>query len=65
MEADNLLIPFICTRNHEPDIFLIVVAEPPEKDTSAANIRYAWRIDQETTSLQPVSIQGIECSPDW
>ena len=66
IETDNLLIPFICTRNQEPDIFLIVVAEPPEKESaSATNIRYAWRIDQEIISLQPVSTEGIECSPTW
>jgi hypothetical protein len=62
-ETKDLLIPFVCTRNQEYDIFLIVVAEPPEKGASATKIRYAWRIDQATVSLQPVSTQGIECSP--
>ncbi len=65
IDADNLLISFVCTRNQEYDIFLIVVAEPPEKGASATNIRYAWRINQETTSLQSVSTKGIECSPNW
>jgi hypothetical protein len=65
IEGDNLLIPFICMRNNEPDLFLIVVAEPPEKGAAVTNIRYAWRIDQASTSLKSVSIQGIECSLDY
>ncbi len=65
IETDNLLIPFICTRNYEPDLFLVVVAEPPEKGASATSIRYAWRIDPASTSLKPVSTEGIECSPNW
>lgn len=65
IETSSLLIPFVCMRNQEQDIFLIVVADPPEKGASATNIRYAWRINPETTSLQPFSTQGIECSPNW
>ncbi len=65
VDADNLLIPFICSRNQENDIFLIVVAEPPQKGASATNILYAWRIDQKTISLQATSTQGIECSPNY
>lgn len=65
IETNSVLIPFVCIRNQEPDIFLIVVADPPEQGASATNIRYAWRIDPKTTSLQPVSTQGIECSPNW
>jgi hypothetical protein len=65
VEKDNLLIPFVCRRNNEFDIFMIVVAESPQFGESATNIRYAWRIDQETISLKPVSIQGIECRSDY
>jgi len=65
IETNSLLIPFICRRDQEQDIFLIVVAEPPEQGTSATNIRYAWRIEPETTSLKTFSTQGIECSPNW
>ena len=65
IETNSLLIPFVCMRNQEQDIFLIVAAEPPEKGASATNIRYAWRIDPKTISLQPFSTQGIECSPNW
>jgi len=65
IETDSLLIPFVCMRNQQQDIFLIVVAEAPEKNASATAIRYAWRIDPETTSLQPFSTKGIECSPNW
>lgn len=65
VEKDNLLIPFVCRRNNEFDTFLIVVAESPKKGESATNIRYAWRIDQESISLKPVSTQGIECRPDY
>jgi hypothetical protein len=65
IETDSLLIPFVCMRNQEQDIFLIVVAEPPEKGASATSIHYAWRIDPETISLKPFSTQGIECSPNW
>lgn len=64
VEKDDLLIPFVCRRNNEFDSFLIVVAETPKKGESATNIRYAWRIDQESTSLKPVSTKGIECRPD-
>jgi hypothetical protein len=63
-EPGDALIPFICTRKMEPDIFLIVIAAAPQKGP-ATNIRYAWRIDQATISLQTVSTQDIECSPDW
>ena len=65
IETNSLLIPFVCMRNQEQDFFLIVVAEPPAKDAPATNIHYAWRIDPETTSLQPFSTQGVECSPNW
>ena len=65
VEPDSLLIPFVCMRHQERDIFLIVVAERPENGESTTNIRYAWRIDPKTTSLQPFSTKGIECSPSW
>jgi hypothetical protein len=65
VETDSLLIPFVCRRNQEPDLFLIVVAERPVNGRSATNIRYAWRIDQASISLKPVSTDSIECSPDW
>jgi hypothetical protein len=65
IETDSLLIPYVCMRNQAQDLFLIVVAEPPKNEESATNIRYAWRIDPETTSLQPFSTKNIECSPNW
>jgi hypothetical protein len=63
-QPGDALIPFICTRKLERDLFLIVIAAAP-KTGSATDIRYAWRIDQSTLSLQTVSTQDIECSPDW
>jgi len=63
IETESLLIPFTCIQKQGWDIFLIVVAEPPENGAVATNILYAWRIDSATTTLQPVPTQGIECSP--
>lgn len=59
---NDLLISFVCGQQGTQDIFLIVIAEQPKPGANATNIRSAWRIDQETTTLKAVSTQGILCS---
>ena len=65
VQAGDILIPFTCRQNDLMDLFLVVIAAYPKKGESAADIRYAWRIDPTSTTFQPVSKGGIVCSPNW
>lgn len=66
-QAGEVLIPFTCVHDNEEayDYFLVVLAAYPGVGQPATDIHYSWRIDPETTSLQPVSYQDIVCPPYW
>jgi hypothetical protein len=62
-QENDVLIAFTCSHNNEPDISLIVIADRPQGEKPATDIHYAWRIDPETTTLQPVGYRNIQCWP--
>jgi hypothetical protein len=65
VQAGDVFIPFTCRQNDLMDLFLVVIAAYPKAGESATDIRYAWRIDPASITLQPVSKAGIACSPNW
>jgi hypothetical protein len=63
-EEGDVLAPFSCLFNNQPDLFLIAVVARPG-DGTAPFIRYAWRINQTDDTLKTISTEGIDCSILW
>jgi hypothetical protein len=62
IKAGDALIPYDCFRKNEnePYQYFFVIADCSMAG-SPSDIQYAWRIDPASTSLQPVSTEGIVC----
>jgi hypothetical protein len=65
VQAGDILISFTCRQNDLMDLLLVVIAAYPKEGEPATDIRFAWRIDPTSATLQPVSKGGIVCSPNW
>jgi hypothetical protein len=64
LESDEVLIPFFCSRDEKIDLYLIGITSRPVYELTD-DVRHAWRINPETTSLDEVSTRGMECGCWW
>jgi hypothetical protein len=64
LETNDIFVPFFCSRDKKADVYLIGIITNPIYSLKEG-VRYAWRINPETTTLDSVSIRGVECRCWW